>query len=145
MTGRSADGKIANIAGALSLLGTQVTFWPLFLIGVEGMPRRYWNYEMFPQFEPYHWVATAGAFITATGILLMIIGWINSAIRGPLVGANPWRSASLEWTHTPVVPGPGNFLRPVSVDADWTPYEYARADGTPLPGRGTEDSAEGQA
>jgi len=141
MTGRSADGKIANIAGALSLVGTQITFWPLFLIGVDGMPRRYWNYEMFPQFEPYHMVATIGAFITASGILLMIIGWINSAIRGPLVNANPWRSASLEWTHTPVVPGAGNFLRPVTVDADWTPYEYARGDGTPIPGRGGDDNA----
>ncbi len=131
-TGRSADSKLANVAMGLNVVGTQMTFWPLFLIGIEGMPRRYWDYEMFPQFEPYHMVATIGAFITAVGILLMLVGWINSAIRGPRVGANPWRSASLEWTHTEVVAGPGNFPTPVEVSADWTPYEYSRRDGTPF-------------
>jgi cytochrome c oxidase subunit 1 len=124
MTGRSADGKIANIAGALSLIGTQITFWPLFMIGVEGMPRRYWNYEMFPQFEPYHQVATIGAFILALGMILMVVGWIISAIRGPVVGENPWGSKSLEWTHTPSPPGPGNFPRPVEIPKAWTPYDY---------------------
>ncbi len=124
ITGRSADGKIANIAGALNLLGTQVTFWPLFMIGVEGMPRRYWNYEMFPGFEQYHQIATVGAFITAAGVILMVIGWVNSAIRGPIVDTNPWGSKSLEWTHTVSPPGPGNFPKPVTVDEKWTPYDY---------------------
>jgi len=131
-TGRSADGKIANIAVVVSLAGTQITFWPLFIIGIDGMPRRYWNYEMFPQFEPWHMVATFGAFTIAAGILLMIVGWINSAIRGPRVGANPWKSKSLEWTHTEVIAGPGNFPHPVTVDENWTPYEYSRRDGTPF-------------
>jgi predicted flap endonuclease-1-like 5' DNA nuclease len=96
------------------------------------MPRRYWNYEMFPQFAPWHMVATIGAFTIAVGILLMIIGWINSAIRGPKVGSNPWKSKSLEWTHTEIIAGPGNFPHPVTVDEDWTPYEYSRRDGTPF-------------
>jgi NADH-quinone oxidoreductase subunit E len=61
----------------------------------------------------------------------MIIGWVNSAIRGPRVGSNPWKSKSLEWTHTEVVAGPGNFPHPVVVDEQWTPYEYSRRDGTP--------------
>ncbi len=124
ITGRSADSTLAKIAFILNVIGTQVTFWPLFIIGVQGMPRRYWNYDMFPQFEPYHRVATIGAFITAAGVTLMLIGWINSAIRGPRVSSNPWRSKSLEWTHTESPPGPGNFLKPVQVAADWTPYDY---------------------
>ncbi len=124
MTGRSADSKIANVAMWLNVIGTQVTFWPLFIIGIDGMPRRYWNYEMFPQFEPYHMVATAGAFTTAIAISLMLTGWVYSAFRGPRVNANPWRSASLEWTHTDIIAGPGNFPKPVSVSADWTPYDY---------------------
>lgn len=124
MTGRSADSAIAKIAFWLNVVGTQVTFWPLFIIGVQGMPRRYWNYEMFPQFEPYHHVATVGAFITGLGIALMLVGWVISAISGPKVGNNPWRSKSLEWTHTDSPPGHGNFPKPVTVTADWTPYEY---------------------
>ncbi|MGO4870193.1 MAG: cbb3-type cytochrome c oxidase subunit I [Roseiarcus sp.] len=124
ITGRSADSPIAKVAFFFNLIGTQVTFWPLFIIGVQGMPRRYATYEMFPQFVPYHQVATVGAFITAVGILLMVAGWIISAISGPKVSTNPWGSKSLEWTHTESPPGPGNFLKPVTVSADWTPYDY---------------------
>src|SRR5271165_78149 len=124
LTGRSADLPIAKAAFWLNLIGTQVTFWPLFIIGVQGMPRRYYSYPLFPQFEAYHHIATYGAFISAAGITLMIIGWIYAAIRGPVVGTNPWGSKSLEWTHTTSPPGPGNFLKPVVVGPDWTPYDY---------------------
>lgn len=124
MTGRSADSSVAKLAFWLKVAGTQITFWPLFIIGVQGMPRRYWDYEMYPQFETYHQIATAGAFLIAIGVILMITGWIYSALRGPLVGTNPWRSRSLEWTHTESPPGPGNFPKPVTVDANWTPYNY---------------------
>ena len=124
ITGRSADSGLAKIAFWLNLVGTQVTFWPLFIIGVQGMPRRYWNYDMYPQFESYHKVATLGAFITAAGITLMIVGWILSAMRGPKVGTNPWKSKSLAWTHAENPPGPGNFPKPVTVSENWTPYDY---------------------
>jgi cytochrome c oxidase subunit 1 len=128
MTGRSADSGLAKIAFIFKVVGTQVTFWPLFIIGVRGMPRRYWDYEMFPEFETYHQIATLGAFMIAIGVALMIIGWIYSAFRGPVVGTNPWGSKSLEWTHTQSPPGPGNFPKPVTVDASWTPYNYIAWD-----------------
>jgi cytochrome c oxidase subunit 1 len=124
MTGRSADSAIAKIAFWFNFVGTQVTFWPLFIIGVQGMPRRYATYEMFPQFVSLQQLATVGAFLTAVGVLLMVAGWIISAIWGPKVSTNPWGSKSLEWTHTESPPGPGNFLKPVTVSADWTPYDY---------------------
>ena len=126
MTGRLADGKLATVSFWLSFVGVNVTFWPLFIIGIEGMPRRYWNYEMFPQFEPYHMVATVGAIISTVGVALMIVNWIYSAFAGERSPANPWNSKSLEWTHTPNPPGPGNFLEDVTVDADWTPYNYTK-------------------
>lgn len=127
ITGRSADSGIARIAFWLNLLGTQMTFWPLFIIGVQGMPRRYWDYQIFPQFEGYHHVATVGAFISGAAVLLMVVGWVLSAIRGPKVSTNPWGSKSLEWTHTESPPGPGNFPKPVQVSAGWTPYDYQKA------------------
>lgn len=116
MTGRTADSRLALVALGLNVAGTQLTFWPLFVIGVEGMPRRYWDYEMFSQFTPYHQVATVGAMITAIGMTAMIAGWIHAAFRGPVVGANPWASRSLEWT--------GTDARPIAVGRDWTPYNY---------------------
>ncbi len=124
MTGRSADSMIGKVAFAIQIVGTQLTFWPLFIIGVQGMPRRYWDYSMHPEYTPYHQVATVGAFLIGAGVTLMLIGWIWSAFRGPRTGSNPWGSKSLEWTHTEVIPGPGNFPKPVTVDANWTPYDY---------------------
>jgi len=124
MTGRYADGPLATFGFWCNFIGVNMTFWPLFIIGPEGMPRRYWNYEMFPQFEGYHHIATYGAFLTGAGILLMVFNWIKCAINGPIAPANPWNSKSLEWTHAENRPGPGNFKTPVTVDADWTPYNY---------------------
>ncbi len=124
MTGRTADSKLAVFSFWANIIGVNVTFWPLFIIGVEGMPRRYWDYEMFPHFEPYHQVATAGAFLIAIGMAGTIINWIVAARSGEKVGENPWKSRSLEWTHCPSPPGPGNFPQDVTVSEDWTPYDY---------------------
>jgi len=124
MTGRTADGPLAVFGFWANTIGVNVTFWPLFIVGVEGMPRRYWDYEMFPQFEPYHQVATVGAMIIAVGMTATILNWIISAVRGPKAGENPWKSKSLEWTHCPSPPGPGNFPQDVVLPEGWTPYDY---------------------
>lgn len=124
LCGRTADSTLGLFAFWTTVIGTQVTFWPLFLIGVKGMPRRYWDYSMYPEFEPYHIVATIGAFLIAAGMAMMIINWVYAWFWGPVVGTNPWGSRSLEWTHTESPPGPGNFPKPVTVDANWTPYSY---------------------
>lgn len=126
MTGRSADTPLAKVAFWMSSIGVQVTFWPLFIIGMQGMPRRYWDYEQFPQFEPYHHVATYGAFLVGLAAILTVYNWIHSAIWGKKVGENPWHSKSLEWTDTPSPPGPGNFPKDPDLKPGWTPYDYAR-------------------
>lgn len=131
MTGRYADGPMATLSFWLNFIGVNVTFWPLFVIGKEGMPRRYWNYEMFSDvrvwgysFEQFQMIATYGSWIIAVGMLLQFINFIKAAINGPVSPLNPWGSLSLEWTHTQSPPGPGNFLEPVVVSEDWNPYEY---------------------
>ncbi len=124
MTGRMAEGKLATVSFWLNMIGVNVTFWPLFMIGVEGMPRRYWDYEMFPHFEPYHQVALYGALLIGLGTATTIINWIYSAFAGPIAPANPWNSKSLEWTHTPNPPGPGNFPEIPTIDPEWSPYAY---------------------
>ena len=132
MTGRSADNVIAKIAFWLNAAGTQATFWPLFAVGVQGMPARYWDYSpeivgaaRSATWASYHHIATYGAFITAAGILLMVIGWLWSAIAGLETNDNPWGSKSLEWTHTATPIGPRNFKEDVLVGPEWTPYNYA--------------------
>jgi len=132
MTGRYADGPLATISFWLNFVGVNVTFWPLFIIGKEGMPRRYWDYEMFKDvqvmgfyFEDFHKVATIGAFTIALGMVLQTINFIKAAFSGKPAPTNPWNSQSLEWTHTASPPGPGNFGdTDVVVDENWGPYEY---------------------
>ncbi|MCC7168260.1 MAG: cbb3-type cytochrome c oxidase subunit I [Rhodospirillales bacterium] len=128
MTGRLADGPLATITFWMNLIGVNITFWPLFIIGFRGMPRRYYDYAMFPEFQPYHQVATVGALITGTAMALMVINWVWSAAKGKKAeNGNPWRAKSLEWTHADCPAGPGNFPGPdPKLDADWTPYNYAK-------------------
>ena len=133
MTGRYADGSLATLTFWLNFIGVNVTFWPLFIIGKEGMPRRYWNYEMFADikvlgynFEWYHTIATYGSWIVAAGMILQTINFIYAAFAGKPAPTNPWGSQSLEWTHTASPPGPGNFGdTDVVVDENWTPYKYS--------------------
>ena len=134
MTGRYADGPVATLSFWLNFIGVNVTFWPLFIIGKEGMPRRYWNYEMFSDmtvfgytFQQFNTISTYGSWIIAVGMLLQFANFIKAAISGPVAPLNPWGSKSLEWTHTASPPGPGNFGdTDVVVDENWSPYEYNR-------------------
>jgi cytochrome c oxidase subunit 1 len=127
ITGRMYNETLGKIGFALNFIGVNVTFIPLFGIGVEGMPRRYYDYAMFPEFQGAQQMATIGSVIVALGVLVMLISWIHGAFWGPKAADNPWGSASLEWTHTATPPGPGNFPTPPTVSADWTPYNYVRS------------------
>ena len=127
MTGRLAETKIGVAGFWLSFIGANVTFWPLLIIGAAGMPRRYWDYDQFPTwFTDYHHVATYGAFITALGMVLALGNLAYCAFAGVKSEANPWRSKSLEWTHTANPPIPDNFTVQPELAPDWTPYNYVR-------------------
>ncbi|MBF0293379.1 MAG: cbb3-type cytochrome c oxidase subunit I, partial [Nitrospinae bacterium] len=123
-TGRMYNEMAGKIGFWLNFIGVNVTFLVLFDIGVRGMPRRYYDYAMFPQFEFLHKVATVGAFLVAVGMTITILNWIISAFKGAKATDNPWGAKSLEWTHTTTPPGPGNFPVAPVVDKDWSPYNY---------------------
>jgi len=127
MTGKMYNETLGKISFGLNFLGVNLTFIPLFGIGIEGMPRRYYDYAMFPEFENAQVMATFGALVIALAMALTFVNWIHGAIAGSPAEKNPWGSASMEWTHTDSPPGPGNFPTPPTVDADWTPYNYKRA------------------
>jgi cytochrome c oxidase subunit 1 len=123
-TGRMYNETMGKAGFWLNFIGVTLTFGILFTIGVKGMPRRYFDYEMFPQFESAHWFATVGAFIIALGMTITLLNWIIGAIAGGKAADNPWGSRSLEWTHTQTPPGPGNFPEPPVITEEWSPYNY---------------------
>jgi cytochrome c oxidase subunit 1 len=96
-------------------LGFNLTFFPQFILGYLGMPRRYHEYP--PEFQVYHVMSTAGASILAVGYVLPLAYLLWSLKYGKPAGPNPWLATGLEWqtqspppTHnfavTPVVTEP---------------------------------------
>jgi cytochrome c oxidase subunit 1 len=98
--------KLANWAFGILLVGFNLLYFPLFIIGMQGMPRRYFDY--LPQFHMGHMLSSIGAFILAFGLILMIYNLIRGARKGEPAPANPWNGITLEW-QVPSPPPLENF------------------------------------
>jgi cytochrome c oxidase subunit I len=106
MTGRLYPEFWGKISAGIVFLGFNLTFFPQYVMGYLGMPRRYYAYP--PEFQVYHVLSTAGASILAVGYLLPLIYLLWSLKYGAIAGPNPWKSMSLEW-QTPSPPPTENF------------------------------------
>ena len=87
-----------KIACALVFIGFNMTFFTQFMLGSQGMPRRYYLYQ--PEFQIYHHISTGGSYIMGLGFLVTAIYLIHSLYAGKRAPANPWGGASLEWQCT---------------------------------------------
>ena len=96
-----------------------VTFIPQFVVGYQGMNRRYWEYA--PEFQVLNVMSTAGASILAVGYVLPLIYFFWSLGYGKKAGSNPWGATGLEW-QTPSPPPPDNFAETPVVTSP--PYVY---------------------
>jgi cytochrome c oxidase subunit 1 len=113
MTGRMYNETLGRLACLLEFIGFNVTFFPQFVMGTHGMPRRYATY--LPEFQPYHVLSSIGGFLQLAAFVLMAAYLIHSLFRGRKAPANPWGGATLEWAcesppplenfHTPPVVG----------------------------------------
>lgn len=95
MYGRMYNIKLANIAWGILFTGFNVLYFPLFIIGIQGMPRRYFDY--LDQFHTGHFISTIGAFILIIGIFMMLFNLIYYRNRGAVAPSNPWKGVTLEW------------------------------------------------
>lgn len=93
--GRMYNEKVANISWGFLFVGFNVLYFPLFIIGLQGMPRRYFDY--LPKFQTGHMISTIGAFILITGIFIMIANLARGVRKGKVAPANPWKGVTLEW------------------------------------------------
>jgi cytochrome c oxidase subunit I len=119
MTGRLYPEKPAQLAALVTFIGFNLTFFPQFIMGYLGMPRRYHAYP--PEFQIFHVFSTAGASILGVGYVLPLIYLVWSLWRGPVAGPNPWHATGLEW-QTPSPPPVHNFHhRPIVTEE---PYNY---------------------
>jgi cytochrome c oxidase subunit 1 len=123
MTGRMLNEKFATPAFLIMQVGFQVTFMGMFLVGLEGQPRRVALYDIL--FANGNKISTMGAYTIFFGALIMLVTIIDSWRHGEVAPANPWGSQTLEWK----VPNPiplENFLVPPVVTGD--PYQFGKPD-----------------
>ena len=106
ITGRLFSEAWARFAAVLMFFGFNFTFFPQFILGYLGMPRRYHVYP--PELQVYHEMSTLGATVLAAAYLLppVYLGW--SLFAGKRAGDNPWGASGLEW-QTSSPPPPRNF------------------------------------
>ena len=105
-TGRMYNHKTAVISWALVFVGFNVTYMSMQAVGIQGMPRRYYDY--LPEFQALNVVATVGSWVLAVGLIMMFVNLWRGIRNGVPVGDNPWGSATLEWS-IPSPPPMENF------------------------------------
>ena len=119
MFGRMYDENTARVAFALVFIGFNMTFFTQFVLGSQGMPRRYYDY--LPHFQPLHGFSSVGALVLGAGFLVMAFMFIRSLASGAKAPPNPWGSAGYEWA-TASPPIEHNFHgQPVMTRG---PYDY---------------------
>jgi cytochrome c oxidase subunit 1 len=120
ITGKLYPEGWARFSAVLVFVGFNLTFFPQFILGYLGMPRRYHVYD--EGFQVLNVMSSAGASILAVGYLFPMCYLIWSLKYGKPASANPWGAVGLEWL-TPSPPPPHNFTRTPYVD--WEAYDYA--------------------
>jgi cytochrome c oxidase subunit 1 len=119
ITGRMYPEFWARLAALFVFVGFNLTFFPQFVLGYLGMPRRYHAYA--PEFQVLNVMSTAGASVLAVGYLLPLVYLIYSLKNGAPAGPNPWGAVGLEWTTSSPPPKENFHETPV---VTWDAYDY---------------------
>jgi cytochrome c oxidase subunit I len=98
VTGRLYHEPVAKASFWLTFVGTALTFFPMHIVGLLGMPRRVYTYQPGLGWDAYNLSETIGAFILTAGLLLIFGNLVWSRFRGPLAGPDPFFGGTLEWT-----------------------------------------------
>lgn len=147
--GRFLGDRLAKTHFWLQLIGFNLAFGPQHILGLNGMPRRYYTYPEGMGWDMWNAVSTVGAFIIALSVLVFTVNLVRSARSGEPAGADPWDARTIEWL-TSAPPPPHNFDEvPVvtSRDEAWH-RKYAGGPGEvpqPVPaGASPEHADEGE-
>ena len=108
MTGRMLSEGMGKLSFWLTFAGFNVTFLVQHSIGLEGMPRRIYEYADTGNLHVLNLISTIGAFILALGVFVTAVNVLRSLKRGAVAGPDPWKANTLEW-FTTSPPPPNNF------------------------------------
>ncbi len=121
MTGRLYPEVWGRLSAMLIFVGFNLTFFPQFLLGYMGMPRRYYAYP--EEFQVLNVLSSGGAAVLGVGYLVPFVYLLWSLRYGPVAGRNPWGATGLEW-QTPSPPPTQNFAQTPVVTEE--AYDYSR-------------------
>jgi cytochrome c oxidase subunit 1 len=129
--GRMMDERIGKWNFWTMLIGFNLTFFPMHILGLVGMPRRTYRYPSGMGWDAMNMIETVGAFVIAASVLLLLVNMIWSARRGVVAGNDPWDARALEWS-IPSPPPEYNFAEIPTIRArdDWWHRKYTEdSDG----------------
>jgi cytochrome c oxidase subunit 1 len=127
LSGRMYPENWGRLAALIIFIGFNLTFFPQFVLGWLGMPRRYWQYS--PEFQVLNVLSTAGATILAVGYLLPMVYFLWSMRYGKLAPDNPWGAAGLEWK---ISSPPTTFNFDQTPTVTWEAYNYDELEEAPV-------------
>ncbi|WMY10489.1 cytochrome c oxidase subunit I [Paraburkholderia phenoliruptrix] len=107
-TGRLMNETLGRLQFWLFFIGFNVTFFPMHILGLHGMPRRVWTYPPGMGWDGLNLTATIGALTIGVSVLVFIVNALHSYRHGAVAGADPWGAGTLEWS-TASPPPPHNF------------------------------------
>jgi len=108
VTGRMYHEGMGKLSFWLTFVGSALTFFPMHIVGLLGMPRRQYTYPAGVGWDSYNLFETIGAYILAAGLVLLVVNLVVSYFRGAVAEADPFGGATLEWS-TSSPPPPYNY------------------------------------
>src|SRR3954463_5366441 len=127
MTGKMYSEFWGKISAMLVFIGFNLTFFPQFILGYMGMPRRYASYP--EELQVLNIFSTAGASVLAVGFTMPVIYLVHSLIFGKDAGDNPWHLPGLEWRTSSPPPTENFETTPI---VTWEAYEFGEDSGLDL-------------
>jgi cytochrome c oxidase subunit 1 len=134
ITGRMYPEVWGGLSAAIVFVGFNMTFFPQFVLGYLGMPRRYHVYP--EEFQILHVLSTAGASILAIGFIIPLVYFMLSLRTGRIAGDNPWGATGLEWKTSSPPPTENFHVTPIVTEEAYAypPEEAARDAASYRPG-----------
>ncbi len=97
LTGRMMSERLGRVAFTLIFIGFHLTFFPMHILGLMGMPRRIYTYQPELPWAGLNMFVSLSALVLTAGFATFIVDVLRSATKGPAAEANPWTASSLEW------------------------------------------------
>ncbi|HEV7937638.1 MAG TPA: cytochrome c oxidase subunit I [Solirubrobacteraceae bacterium] len=141
ISGRMLSESLGKLSFWLMFVGFLMTFLIQHVIGLDGMPRRVYEYDNVGNLALYNLISTIGSFVLASGVLVTIINVTRSLKHGAIAGPDPWKANSLEWFTTS--PPPTNNFDVIPLVRSYEPMKDIRREieqrtsAVPAPGGAT--------